>query len=187
MGSEAIAAYFCAWELYHKASTVMLYLAMADEPQTAALVEDAWRRGKTVAVPLMGEAYGHMEAGRITGWGDLVTGRLGLAMPDPARAERLDPEAVDLVVVPGVAFDLSGRRVGMGAGYYDRFLPRAARAVRMGLAWARQVVDTVPADEHDAILDYLLTEEGFRPLAGADAAVDRGDEDGDQDRYRQSE
>lgn len=163
-GSEAIAAYFCAWPLYQTAQVVMLYLAMPDEPQTAALIEDAWRCGKTVAVPLMGAAYGHMEAARLDGWDALTTGRLGLAMPDPARAVLLDPAAIDLIVVPGVAFDTNGGRLGMGAGYYDRFLTRAGRACRMGLGWSCQVVDAVPADEHDEILDYLLTEEGFRTL-----------------------
>ncbi len=166
MGSEAIAAYFCAWPKYRAAKVVMFYLPMADEPQTSALIEDAWREGKIVAVPLMGEVYGVMEAAVLDGWDGLVTGRLGLKMPDPAKTRRIDPVDIDLVVVPGVVFDVAGRRVGMGAGYYDRFLPQAASACRMGLAWSAQIVPEVPAEEHDVRMEYLLTETGFRPLSG---------------------
>lgn len=165
-GSEAIAAYFCAWPKYRDAEVVMFYLSMADEPQTAALIEDAWRRGKKVAVPLMGETYGVMEAAALDGWDGLVTGRLGLKMPDPAKTRWIDPADIGLVVVPGVAFDSAGRRVGMGAGYYDRFLKQAASACRMGLAWSAQIVPEVPAEEHDVRMEYLLTETGFRPLSG---------------------
>ncbi len=163
-GSEAIAAYFCAWPVYRAATVVMFYLAMPDEPQTAALIEHAWKAGKTVAVPLMGERYGFMEAAALDSWEDLATGRLGLKMPDPAKARRIDPEAIDLIIVPGVAFDTAGRRLGMGAGYYDRFLPRASRACRLGLAWSFQLTDEVPADEFDARMYYLLTEGGFLAL-----------------------
>lgn len=165
-GSEAIAAYFCAWPKYRAAQIVMFYLPMADEPQTAALIEDAWRAGKKVAVPLMGEVYGVMEAAVLDGWDGLVTGRLGLKMPDPAKTRRLDPADIGLIVVPGVAFDAAGHRLGMGAGYYDRFLPQAASACLMGLAWSAQIVPEVPAEEHDVRMEYLLTETGFRPLAG---------------------
>ena len=165
-GSEAIAAYFCAWPKYRVAKVVMFYLPMADEPQTAALIEDAWRAGKKVSVPLMGEVYGVMEAAALDGWDSLVTGRLGLKMPDPAKTRRIDPVDIELVVVPGVAFDATGRRVGMGAGYYDRFLPQAASACRMGFAWSSQIVPEVPAEEHDVRMEYLLTETGFRPLSG---------------------
>ncbi len=165
-GSEAIAAYFCAWPEYRQAKTVMLYLAMADEPQTAALVEDAWKSGKQVAVPLMGAAYGIMEAAALDGWDELVAGRLGLKMPDPAKCRLIEPSALDLIVVPGVAFDAAGGRLGMGAGYYDRFLPKAGQACRLGLAWSLQVVTAVPVDEYDVRMDYLLTENGFLPPAG---------------------
>ncbi|MDT8901014.1 5-formyltetrahydrofolate cyclo-ligase [Anaeroselena agilis] len=165
-GSEAIAAYFCAWPEYRSAEVVMFFLAMADEPQTVALIEDAWRAGKKVAVPQMGEVYGFMEAAALDGWDNLVTGRLGLKAPDPAKTRLIDPAAIELIVVPGVAFDATGRRLGMGAGYYDRFLPRASQARRMGLAWSAQLVAEVPADEHDVRMDYLLTENGFWPLSG---------------------
>lgn len=139
----------------------MLYLAMADEPQTDAIIIDALKTDKTVCVPVLGQQYGIMEAAVISGLDDLVTGRLGLRMPDPACAKNIDPARIDLVFVPGVAFDREGNRLGMGAGYYDRFLTRALQALFVGMAWSFQVADAVPAATHDISMNYLLTEEGI--------------------------
>ncbi|HMM21202.1 MAG TPA: 5-formyltetrahydrofolate cyclo-ligase [Selenomonadales bacterium] len=160
-GSAQIAAHLRDWPIYRRAGTVMLYLAMADEPQTEAMIEDARTAGKTVCVPMLRAEYGMMDAARIDGPDDLITGKLGLRMPDPAKAQLVSPGAIDLVVVPGVAFDAAGRRLGMGAGYYDRFLPQAERACRLGLAWSFQVAGAVPQGLYDVTMHYLLTEDGI--------------------------
>lgn len=159
--SRIIHGHLLDWPSYRAARTIMLYLAMADEPQTDAVIIDALKADKTVCVPVLGQQYGIMEAAVISGLDDLVTGRLGLRMPDPARAKNIDPVLIDLVLVPGVAFDRGGNRLGMGAGYYDRFLTRAPQALLVGMAWSFQVVDAVPAATHDVSMHYLLTEEGI--------------------------
>ncbi|MDR3562722.1 MAG: 5-formyltetrahydrofolate cyclo-ligase [Negativicutes bacterium] len=160
-GSSRIAADFCAWPVYLAANTIMIYLAMADEPQTDGLIVDALAWGKQVCVPVLTEKYGVMTAAEITGLEGLVTGRLGLKMPDPASARPVCPATIDLVVVPGVAFDSSGNRLGMGAGYYDRFLAEASNGVRLGLAWSWQLAARVPSEDFDIKMHYLLTEGGF--------------------------
>ena len=76
---------------------------------------------------------------------------------DPKR--RVAPEAIDLVVVPGLAFGRRGRRLGYGKGYYDRLLARSP-AVRAGLCYAAQVFPEVPAGLRDAVMDFVVTEEG---------------------------
>jgi 5-formyltetrahydrofolate cyclo-ligase len=162
-GSERIAMHFCAWPLYHAAATVMFYLAMPDEPQTERLIDDALNRGKQVCVPLLTPKYGEMTAARITGFDCLITGKLGLRMPDPAKAQIVLPATIDLVVVPGVAFDAAGNRLGMGAGYYDRFLAGTQRGTYLGLSWFFQLTEELPYDEHDIRMHYLLTEGGFLP------------------------
>jgi 5-formyltetrahydrofolate cyclo-ligase len=166
-GSERIAAHFCAWPAYLSAATVMFYLAMPDEPQTDRMISDALARGKQVCVPLLKASYGEMAAARIENLDDLITGRLGLKMPDPARARIVAAAAIDLVVVPGVAFDPSGNRVGMGAGYYDRFLVEN-RGILVGLAWSSQVTGNLLCDGHDIRMHYLLTEGGFLTCGPAD-------------------
>jgi 5-formyltetrahydrofolate cyclo-ligase len=165
--SELIAAYFCAWPQYRSAKTVMLYLAMPDEPQTDALIFDALSQGKTVCVPLLlGKKYGEMEAAEITGLDNLVTGRLGLKMPDPDKSRLILPDTIDMAVIPGVAFDATGNRLGMGAGYYDRFLTRTCGCIMLGLAWSEQLTSGLPHEEHDIRMQYLLTEGGFLPCSG---------------------
>lgn len=159
--SKQIAGHFCFWPFYQGARTVMFYLAMPDEPQTEAMIQDALRRGKRVCVPLLGEKYGEMTAALITSLDDLVTGKMGLKMPAPDKAEIISPADIDLVVVPAVAFDRDGNRLGMGAGYYDRFLTQSRDCLFLGITWACLLVDSLPHEEHDVRMQCLLTEEGF--------------------------
>lgn len=159
--SGQLAERFCAWPLYRQSTVVMFYLAMPDEAQTDLLIRDALRRGKQVCVPLLGEKRGEMSAAGIGDLSDLMVGQYGLKMPNPQTAQRIRPETIDMVVIPAVAFDGTGHRLGMGAGYYDRFLPQAAQAVRAGLAWHCQLVGSVPAETHDVRMQYLLTEQGL--------------------------
>lgn len=159
--SDRIASYFCSWPIYRSSSTVMLYLAMPDEPQTDQLIQDALGRGKRVCVPLLGKTYGEMFAAEITNMDDLVIGKLGLKMPDPDKAKLIPAADIDLVVVPAVAFDRTGNRLGMGAGYYDRFLEQNHDTVLLGITWSCQVADGIPCEVHDVRMQYLLTEEGF--------------------------
>lgn len=148
-----------AWEPFHKASTVMLYLAMPGEPQMDNLIRMALEAGKRVCVPALGNQYGHMEAAAIKGFHDLVIGKMGLRMPDLSQTTVIDPATIDFVLVPGVAFDPSGNRLGMGAGYYDRFLSRTVLAVTAGLAWEFQFLPCLEVDDHDIPVHYVISEE----------------------------
>ena len=79
-------------------------------------------------------------------------------MQPPSEAPRLDALAIDAVLVPGVAFDRAGHRLGYGGGYYDRLLPSLRRdCLRVGLAYDEQVVDELPAEEHDVRLHAVVT------------------------------
>ena len=158
-GSRAICDKLLAWPLFHEAKTVMGYLAMPGEPLLDELLSVAIELGKTVCVPLMGTSYGIMEAAAITGLDELVAGRLGVRMPDPSCASILSPALIDLVLTPGLAFDAGGSRLGMGAGYYDRFLVRAPQASLVGIAWTLQLVNTVPQAEHDILMHWIVTED----------------------------
>ncbi|MBP2652882.1 MAG: yqgN [Firmicutes bacterium] len=163
-GTGRISDFLLEWPVYKKAATVMIYLAMPDEPGTDAIIEKALADGKQVCVPLLRQEYGYMDAARIKGLDDLVIGRMSLKMPNPASCEIVDPADVDLIIVPGVAFDLNGNRLGMGAGYYDRFLEEMDEIFLLGLAWSFQVLPNVPSAEHDIKMQQLLTEDGFLPV-----------------------
>ena len=152
---------FAAWPIYQQCRSVMFYVAMPDETATAGLIEDALHRGKQVYAPLLADQYGEMSAAVIGSLQDLVTGKYGLKMPKPDSQVLVDGGSIDLVVVPGVAFDRAGNRLGMGAGYYDRFFSRTRHSVRLGLAWECQVVTEAPCEPHDIRMQYLLTEAGL--------------------------
>lgn len=160
-GSARLAEHICAWPVYQAAKNIMLYLAMPDEPHMDKVISHALTAGKTLCVPFMRETRGLMDAAIIENLDDLVVGQFNLLTPNPATLKLLEPSELDLIIVPGVAFDRDGRRLGMGAGYYDRFLPKANKAELIGAAWAAQILEKVPTDEHDRLVNYLVTEEGI--------------------------
>ena len=160
-GSDQLAEHLCSWPTYQAAKTIMLYLAMPDEPHLDKVISHALAAGKTICVPHMRKVCGLMDAAVITNLDDLVVGQYNLLTPNPATLKLLEPGELDLIIVPGVAFDKEGRRLGMGAGYYDRFLLKAAKAELIGAAWAAQILEKVPTDEHDRPVNYLVTENGI--------------------------
>ena len=127
--SDNMAKQLFAWPYYQQAKVIMLFLSMFDEPQMVKIIEDSWSQGKTVCVPHMRKEFGVMDAAVIDNWSKLVKGRFNLLVPDPVTLKIINPELIDLIIVPGVGFDHSGNRLGMGAGYYDRFIPQAPQAI----------------------------------------------------------
>jgi 5-formyltetrahydrofolate cyclo-ligase len=127
-------------------------MPIKDEVDTRELVRDALRE-KAVLLPYV--AQERIYAGAITDLDDLSRGPYGTLEPATKR-----PAAeIDLVLVPGVAFDRSRHRLGYGKGYYDAFL-RGVPAVKVGVAFARQIVPSIPAEAHDVQMDIVVTEEG---------------------------
>ena len=93
---------------------------------------------------------------------------MGIMEPDPLLCKPLDPSLIDLIIVPGVAFDSMGGRIGYGKGYYDRFLPQLRADVpKLGLAYDFQVLPRVPQDEFDIRMDAIVTEKGILTMRGS--------------------
>ena len=111
---------------------------------------------KTVAYPVCGENFTLTAA--VPGPDGWEMGAYGIRTPVLERAALIRPEALDLVLVPCTAFDAVCRRVGMGKGYYDRYLPRCRNAVALGVAFEAQRVPEAAADEQDWQLDGFVTE-----------------------------
>lgn len=159
--SAKMAEHLFAWPNYQQADRVMLFLSMPDEPSMTKIIEHAWQQGKTVCIPYMREEFGVMDAAIIHTMDDLVRGRLNLLVPNPDHVKLIDPESIDLIVVPAVTYDNAGNRLGMGAGYYDRFIPKARKAVLIGAIWSSQMIDCVPSNQYDKPVHYLLREDGI--------------------------
>lgn len=142
---------------YQAAEYIMLYMAMKDEVQLDALIEQALKESKKVAIPLV-TGTGLMEAVELSNMDDLVPDKYGIKTVRKEKRKFIAPAKFDLIIVPGVAFDKAGHRLGMGGGFYDRFMLRASKAVRAALAYDCQLIADVPAQAHDLTVDYIITE-----------------------------
>ena len=144
---------------YRRARTILLYAAFGGEVDLAALAAAAQAEGKQLAYPICGAGFTLTAAvPAADGW---ETGLYGIRTPVPERSVLLEPEQLDLVLVPCTAFDAACRRVGMGKGYYDRYLPRCKNAVQIGIAYEVQRVEHAAVDEYDRRLDAFATERGI--------------------------
>ena len=151
--SEAIAARLRLLPELLTARVVLVYAASATEVDIEDAAEGLRSRGVRTLYPRVdGEDLALVPVSRIE---ELVDGHRGIREPKGLAA---DPSIVDAVVVPGLAFDLRGWRLGQGGGHYDRLLPRIADALRIGVAFTCQVVPQVPRDAHDIAMDLLVTE-----------------------------
>ena len=153
---QAIYEQVIAWPVFQKAQSVACYVSVGQEVETHRLIGDALAMGKQVGVPVT-KAKGVMDFQQIWSLDDLKPARFGLLEPVLDKGLVIAPEDVDLVMVPGLAFDRAGNRLGFGGGYYDRYLARC-EAMKIGLAYAFQVVDAVPVENFDVPMDWLVTE-----------------------------
>jgi 5-formyltetrahydrofolate cyclo-ligase len=156
--SRSIAQRIATLASFRDASCVVLTLAFRSEWDTRALVEDALGRGVAVALPRVNEATRMIELHRVRDVAvETAAGYRGI--PEPfASLPRIEPRHVEWILVPGVAFDLHGRRLGYGGGYYDRLLPLLPRAAtRIAGAFELQLIDDIPAAPHDLLVDAVAT------------------------------
>lgn len=149
-----------AWDVVGRASRVMSYLSFGDEVETFPLVRRLFAAGKSVAVPYIHQGTTNLIAAEISNLeSDLQLGPMGILEPRADRLRAIDPKAIDLHVVPGIAFDEMGFRIGYGKGHYDRFLLlRSPRSVAVGVAFDIQVVECLPHDLWDIPVDAIATE-----------------------------
>lgn len=135
------------------ARTVVLYHALPDEADLSVLLRQAVREGKRVLLPVV--AGDDLVLRLYKGEQSLRPGPFGIG--EPVGEDFSAYEEIDLAVVPGLAFDAEGHRLGRGRGYYDRLLPRLKRAFRLGVCFPFQRVGSVPADPHDVAMHEVLT------------------------------
>ena len=140
---------------WDSARSVFLYLPLSWEVGTQALLTAAFAQGKRVCVPVCREG-GEMDAVQVTPESEYAVSSLGIS--EPRGGEILPADGIDLLLVPALAFDRAGFRLGRGGGYYDRFLA-ASRGVKLGLAYTPFVFDALPRQAHDLPVDAICTQE----------------------------
>lgn len=159
--SAAISRRLTGAGFFDVASTVMLYLPLPREVDLTCVALRCFQDGKTVCVPRVDWNERRMTAVEILGFEDeFEVRRHGVREPVNGRPVALDE--IDLIVVPGLAFDTAGRRVGRGGGFYDRFLSqplvRSCRAKVCGVCFDSQIIDAAPVEPHDARVDVVATD-----------------------------
>ena len=158
---------------FERAEIIMLYLPMAEEVDTTPLALRAWQQAKTVTAPRCDWERRKMAPIEIR---SMETG-LHIARGDvrePAEGPAVAPPDLDLVVVPALAYDCRGNRLGRGGGFYDRFLASPdLRSVTVGLAFREQVVDQIPLTASDVPVRMLVTDEEVLRFSAPPAAPGR--------------
>ena len=147
---------------FQSARTVAFYAAFkkSNEVGTEEMIKEALKMGKTVLVPITDTIEDKIVFSEIKNVDDLAPGTFDILEPIPELRKIFANEAIRLIVVPGIAFDLQGHRIGYGLGYYDKFLSGLAKYVtKVGLAYEFQVAQEIPVEGHDIRLDKIITEE----------------------------
>jgi len=152
--SETVMAQVEQLEVFQRARTVLMYWSMDDEVQTHRFVE-RWYRDKVVLLPCVDGD--DLRLRQYTGPECLVAGeQFGIGEPTGPEWTALDE--VELIVVPGVAFDRTGNRMGRGRGFYDRLLKSTPNAVKIGVAYEFQMLEEIPVEPHDVKMDIVISE-----------------------------
>ena len=140
---------------FSAARNILVYCSVEKEPDTRKIAKTALSMGKTVAFPLCYRG-GFMQARVVSSLNELQPAMLGIPAPNDT-APIIDPEELELIIVPALAYDRNGYRLGYGGGYYDRYLCGAA-AFTIGLARDRLMKDELPREPHDIAVKRIVTE-----------------------------
>ena len=144
---------------YQNSGTVMFYLSYGSEVITDAMINEVLSDDKEVAVPVIqNPGDGIMTAVKINKLEDCFDKVYGIRQPEFNEDEVVLKQDIDLIFVPGIAFDITGYRVGYGKGYYDRWLEGTDISKRIGLAFEVQLVDKIPNGKYDLPVGKIITE-----------------------------
>ena len=138
---------------YKKSKQILYYVSFGSEVNTHEMIKESLET-KTVVVPKFEED--ELKLSRIDSFNELETGSYDIL--EPRKLKEIDEKKIDLIIVPGIAFDKNLHRIGFGHGHYDRLLKRFPKVKKIGLAFNMQIVDKIPNDEWDVKVDDVITD-----------------------------
>ncbi|MFN3479249.1 MAG: 5-formyltetrahydrofolate cyclo-ligase [Thermodesulfovibrionales bacterium] len=145
---------------FEKAKTAFYFVSFRSEVSTLPQIEEALRRGKRIILPKVDNINKRLRLFEIHNTGEIKPGFMGIPEPDVPPERERDINDVDLVIMPGVAFDTNGNRLGYGAGYYDKLLSGLKKKIPLiAIAYEEQIVDSLPAESHDVRVNMIVTDE----------------------------
>lgn len=158
MLSSEISNHVVNWDKFINASTVMVYSNYKNEVATSGIIDECLKKNKKVVLPKVIKESRDIIPCIVGGFHELIPGVYGILEPDGSNI--IEKNNIDLIIVPGVAFDMNGNRIGHGAGYYDKFLNNY-NGIKAGICYNFQIVENASPDEFDVRMDYLITERGI--------------------------
>ncbi len=153
--SQQISTRILAQQEIIDSDVIFIYISYASEVETHDLISDLLDLGKILAVPKI-LSSNKMISVKFTDWDDLKKAELGILTPksiEPMQSH------FDVCITPGLGFTTAGKRIGFGAGYYDRWFSENSVAKKIALTYEAQVVDDIPTDEYDQLVDKVITEQ----------------------------
>lgn len=155
--SSALRNQFLTLKEYHESSQIILYAAFNQEVNTIPLIHQALLDGKKVALPRVMDA--HIDFYYIKSLSDLTESDFGIPEPEPVNRLELESSSSNLILVPGLAFDKQGNRIGYGKSYYDRYFAAHKESfLKVCFAYEFQIYNQIPFEIHDVKMDILITE-----------------------------
>ncbi len=158
---EAIATRLFEFANFLESRVIFLYYSRKGEVFSQKILKRCLESNKIVVLPTLDPARHRMKLLKVDHLSkDLILGPAGIPQPDPARCKPVPIDRVDIAIVPGIAFDEKGGRVGTGEGYYDRLIPRLPVTTRkVALSLEAQILPQVPMESHDKHVDIIITED----------------------------
>jgi len=145
---------------YRNSQNIMFYVATRSEVQTEEMIKMSIKMGKNIFVPIILPECINLTPSKIFDFDtELEKGKKGIFEPKKEYYRLFPPENIDLIIVPGIAFDLSGNRIGRGFGYYDNFLRKVRSSAKIiALAFEMQIVKKIITDKNDILVHKIITE-----------------------------
>ena len=144
--------------LWREANTIGITISIPPEVDTYQMIRKAWEEGKTIVVPKCSPKERKMDFHILTRFDQLQSVYLNLLEPIEDQTEMINPNAIDLLIVPGLGFSEDGYRLGVGGGYYDRFL-EFYQGHTISIAFQEQILNHIPIEPHDLPVAKIITEE----------------------------
>ncbi|HZJ99919.1 MAG TPA: 5-formyltetrahydrofolate cyclo-ligase [Tissierellaceae bacterium] len=156
--SETIVDKIFSSSFYENAKLIMTFISFGNEVDTHNFIKKSLSDGKRIAVPITFPKTREIKPSEILDFDELEVGYYNILTPKDKYIRYINPKEIDLAIVPGVAFDRDGYRVGYGGGYYDRFLSQYPDIIKLGIAFDLQIIDKIPKEDFDIAVDMIFTE-----------------------------
>ncbi len=151
--------YLFSTQDYRAAQIILFYISYDNEVNTHPMIQACFKEGKRVVVPVSNTHETNLILSELRSWDDLAPGAYSILEPRAESVREIPASSIDLMIIPGVAFDLQGNRIGHGKGYYDRLLKTVDHVTRFGLAFEFQILERIPAEKHDIHMQKIITED----------------------------